>query len=114
MELSSAVSGEGWLTGREFGTTEWSYKLEDDMKEAREEEKRHSEIDSKYFWKSYGVSLILIVFAAFFSNLLDDMDTSLIIVYFILFPFAKFVYDLLFGFKFTYKINKQNFAPVYY
>ena len=93
-------------------TVEWAYKLGDDLEDGRKEQKQFREINKKYMWKSYGISLTLTIVSAFIFNLIDDRDMSLLIVYFISFPFAKIVYDLLLGFKFSYKANKQEIFPI--
>lgn len=95
-------------------TLAWTYKLKNYIEEAKREQEQRSDINKKYLWRSYGISLVLTIFANIIFALSDNMDVSLSIVYFVLFPYAKIVYDILIGFKFSYKGNKQGIYPIYF
>jgi len=62
--------------------------------------------------KSFGISFIITVVALIFFSMTND-STSALIVFFILYPFAKIVYDILLGFKLSFKIKKQDFSTIY-
>lgn len=77
-----------------------------------EKQKLSDRVNKKYFFGAYGYSLIFAILALFFFFLTqgDIGYFILIIIQFILFPFAKLVYDLLIGFRVNDYIDKQEHA----
>ena len=69
-----------------------SFKLED-------------KITQKYFLEAYGISLLI---AGFSWIILSIQDMTMIIGSFLLFPFAKVLYDAVIGFKLDGKLKKQD------
>ncbi|ASN06077.1 STM3941 family protein [Virgibacillus necropolis] len=78
-------------------------------------QKSYRQVNGKYMLKSYGLSLILtgVSFLFFYWANADDYIPFLF-VSFIMYPFAKIIYDVLLGFKFDYKMAKQSFISVYF
>lgn len=74
-----------------------------------------NQITKKYFLKSYLGSLILAVFAMFlfYWDEGDFSSLTYIIVSFILFPFAKLIFDVIIGFKLKEIIDNQTFVTHY-
>src|SRR5699024_6006973 len=74
-----------------------------------------NQITKKYFLKSYLGSLILAVFAMllFYWDEGDFSSLIYIIVSFILFPFAKLIFDVIIGFKLKEIIDNQTFVTHY-
>jgi len=79
-------------------------------------QKLNDRVNKKYFLGSYGYSLIFAILALFLFFLThgDVGYFILIIIQFILFPFAKLVYDLLIGFRVSDYIDKQEHAITIY
>lgn len=79
-------------------------------------QKLHRRVNKQYFLSSYGYSLIFAIVALFLFFLTqgDIGYFILIIIQFILFPFAKLVYDLLIGFRINDYIDKQEHAITVY
>lgn len=76
----------------------------------REQKSNNRRINRDYMLKSYGYSLILAIVAIFLFVIPDSssVDTLYVIVSFILYPFAKAIYDVLIGFKIKDKLEKQS------
>lgn len=78
--------------------TKSSFKLED-------------KITKEYFLDTYGISLCI---AGFSWIILSIEDITLIIGSFLLFPFAKVLYDAIIGFKLDEKVKKQESLIIYF
>lgn len=83
---------------RETNRTKDSLKLED-------------KITKDYFLSTYSISLLI---AGFSWYILAMKDITLIIVSFLLFPFAKVLYDAIIGFKIDEKMKKQDSVFIYF
>lgn len=69
-------------------------------------------ISKEYFLQTYGISFLIACFSLFILSI-DDM--TWIIGSFLLFPFAKIVYDVIIGFKIDEKMKKQDtLVPAFY
>lgn len=92
-------------------TVSWANKISDQLKNNQKQKRLYRKIDHKYIKKSLIISLILTIISAFLIDLIDSR--ALIIVFFISFPFAKMVYDLLIGFHITFKIDNEIGITLY-
>lgn len=69
-----------------------------------------NEINQEYFMKNYLLSLIIITFsmALFYWGEKDISSPNYLITSFVLFPFAKLMFDVMIGFKLKSTIEKQS------
>lgn len=74
-------------------------------------------IDRSYFLKSYGYSLFMFVLSFILFYLLisrSGVYLFYIVISFILYPFAKVLFDWLFGFKVRHALDKQKGITYYF
>lgn len=91
-------------------------RLREQMKADKEEQKERSQVNGKYLLQSYGISLLLTAGAFlmfYWSGESDDNNTFLLIFCFILYPYAKVIWDVLVGFKLRYKADKDETSFLY-
>ncbi|WP_208591442.1 hypothetical protein [Gracilibacillus suaedae] len=109
-EEEIAVSGE-----RLYKYHDESKKLSDQLAAYHEERKEYSQVNRKYFLKKYGQSALwalgLTILFSFDKDGCSWMYLS--IISFFIYPFAKVIYDVIFGFRYEFKIKKQSFATIY-
>ncbi|MFD1068254.1 STM3941 family protein [Oceanobacillus locisalsi] len=75
----------------------------------KKEKKNRSQVNGKYLLQSYGFSLLLTGGAfLMFHESGDDSKGPLLVVSFILYPFAKVIWDILLGFRIRYKMDKEE------
>ncbi|WP_130860045.1 STM3941 family protein [Gracilibacillus phocaeensis] len=91
-----------------------NYTIHDQMKAELKEEKRRREINSKYIGKAYGFGLILAMFTYFLFHLSNAVDLAYIVVSFVLYPFAKMIYDILIGFRFSDKMDSSIYLAQFH
>lgn len=90
-------------------------RISEQLKAHALERKQKSEINSTYFLRAYGFSLLVTVIGFF---LFRNGDTSnygyFLVTSFLLYPFAAVIYDRLIGFRLKSKLNRQTtgFAPL--
>lgn len=79
------------------------------MKVDKKRQKDRSQVNGKYLLQSYGISLLLTgaAFLMFYWSD-DDGNTPMLVVSFILYPFAKLIWDVLLGFRLRYKMDKDE------
>ncbi|MBP1971424.1 hypothetical protein J2Z83_003563 [Virgibacillus natechei] len=75
----------------------------------KKRQKDRRQVNGKYLLQSYGISLLLTgaAFLMFYWSD-DDGNTSLLIGSFILYPFAKVIWDVLLGFRLRYKMEEDE------
>ncbi|TFJ92767.1 STM3941 family protein [Lentibacillus salicampi] len=79
------------------------------MKADKKRQKARSQVNGKYLLQSYGISLLLTVAAFLMFHWSDDEgNTPLLVASFILYPFAKVIWDVLLGFRLRYKMDKDE------
>lgn len=94
--------------------------LPEQLEKEKNERKKYRQKDGKYFLKAYGYSLLLSIGAIFINNLESggsgDLARSVpfLIVSFLLFPFAKFIFDEIIGSKINYHLKKDSIGPASY
>jgi Ca2+/Na+ antiporter len=92
-----------------------SKKLSEQLAAYDEERRAYSQINRKYFVKAYVQSLLWALGLTILFSF-DKEESSwmyLSIVSFFIYPFAKVIYDVIFGFRYEFKIKKQSFATIY-
>ncbi|MDX8045386.1 STM3941 family protein [Gracilibacillus sp. S3-1-1] len=83
--------------------------IQGQMKLDKKRRKARSQVNGKYLLQSYGISFLL-TSAAFLLFYWSDKDEnhSLLVGSFILYPFAKVIWDVLLGFRLRYKMDKDE------
>ncbi|WP_163581062.1 STM3941 family protein [Gracilibacillus saliphilus] len=109
-EEEIAVSGE-----RLYKYHDESKKLSDQLAVYHEERKEYSQVNRKYFLKKYGQSALWALGLTILFSF--DKDGSswmyLSIISFFIYPFAKVIYDVIFGFRYEFKMKKQTHLSLY-
>src|SRR5699024_3568053 len=71
--------------------------------------------NKNYFLKAYGYSLFLTIAAFFITNLDDGSSAySYLIVSFLIFPFAKMLFDEMIGSNISFLLKKENVTYIDY
>ncbi|MFD1414479.1 STM3941 family protein [Oceanobacillus jeddahense] len=84
-------------------------RIQEQMHVDKKMEKIQSQVNGSYFLKAYGISLLLMGGAFLMFHWSDQGNyTSLLIVSFILYPYAKVIWDVLLGFRLSYKMDKDE------
>ncbi|SHM54499.1 STM3941 family protein [Gracilibacillus kekensis] len=76
-------------------------------------EKHDSQVNVKYFLKSYAIAFLLTVVIYFIFFHPSNKDTYFI-VSFCFYPFARIVYDVPIGFQLSFRMKRQSFVSHYF
>ncbi len=89
---------------------------EEELNKMNQREEKEDNITHDYFIRSYRTSLFISIFIIIIFYLIGDETGAIpiVLVLFVLYPFAKLIYDLLIGFKINRIVEKQVDINIYF